>query len=244
MQKEYAFVDEMEALRPLVEGPGNLERYDYWLDKFRYLRSIAEVRCVWARFNAAMAKVKAEKNPRRAKRLARELALPIRKELVAAFAELHRHLLATVSNDRRDGQRLQLAAADDAGPAHRPRPGVGQAARADVAGRRDALEAICRPAAASSCRGSHGHRCRRDLEADGRRAGAEAGVAEAPLAAAGQGKFASVPLEHVARGVYTVTLPAAAAKDDFEYYIQVAVGGQTIQFPPAGAVMPQTVVVE
>ena len=60
----------------------------------------------------------------------------------------------------------------------------------------------------------------------------------------GKGEFASIPLEHVARGVYTVTLPAEAAKDDFEYYIQVAVGGQTIQFPPAGAAMPQTVVVE
>ena len=98
VRKEYAFVDEMEALRPLVEGPGNLERYQYWLDNFRYLRSIAEVRCVWARFNAAMEKVKAEKNPDAQKRLARELALPIRKKLVAAFAELHRHLLATVSD--------------------------------------------------------------------------------------------------------------------------------------------------
>ena len=63
VRKEYAFVDEMEALRPLVEGPGSLERYQYWLDNFRYLRSIAAVRCVWARFNAAMEKVKAEKNP-------------------------------------------------------------------------------------------------------------------------------------------------------------------------------------
>ena len=51
----------------------------------------------------------------------------------------------------------------------------------------------------------------------------------------GKGNFASIPLEHLARGVYTVALPADAVKDDFEYYIQVAVGGQTIQFPPAGA---------
>ena len=98
VRKEYAFVDEMAALRPRIAGPGNLERFDYWLNNFRYLRSIAEVRCVWARFNAAMDKVKAEKDPQAQKKLARELALPVRKELVAAFAELHQYLLATVSN--------------------------------------------------------------------------------------------------------------------------------------------------
>ena len=97
MRKEYAFVDEIEALRPLVEGPASLERYQYWLDNFRYLRAIAEVRCVWAQYNAALEKVKAEKNPDAQKKLARELALPIREKLVAAFAELNRHLLATVS---------------------------------------------------------------------------------------------------------------------------------------------------
>ena len=34
----------------------------------------------------------------------------------------------------------------------------------------------------------------------------------------GTGNFASMPLTHVARGVYTVTLPAEAVKADFEYY--------------------------
>ena len=37
---------------------------------------------------------------------------------------------------------------------------------------------------------------------------------------------------------------AEAVKDDFEYYIEVGVGGRMIQFPPAGPAMPQTVVVE
>jgi len=60
----------------------------------------------------------------------------------------------------------------------------------------------------------------------------------------GRGQFAALPLTHVARGVYTVTLPAEAVRDDFEYYIEVAVDGRTIQFPPGGAALPQTVVVE
>ena len=36
---DYAFVDELAALRPLVQGAGNLERFDYWLNSFRYNRA-------------------------------------------------------------------------------------------------------------------------------------------------------------------------------------------------------------
>jgi hypothetical protein len=244
VRKEYAFVDEMEALRPLVEGPGNLERYEYWLDNFRYLRSIAEVRCVWARFNAAIEKVRAEKNPETQKKLARELALPIRKELVAAFAELHRHLLATVSSPGEMGNvcnwqqqtmpRLLTAPGQelakllgeelpaDAMPSKQylgpPRIFVREVRTGITAGETLTLTVVVMGAKPESPK-----------------------LYWRPL---GTGTFAAVPLVHIARGVYTVTLPAEAVKDDFEYYTEAAVGGQTVQFPPTGATLPQTVVVE
>ena len=44
---------------------------------------MAEVNCTWARFNEAMKRVQAEKEPAAQKQLAREMALPIRKELIA-----------------------------------------------------------------------------------------------------------------------------------------------------------------
>ena len=98
VQKEYAFVDELAAVRPQVAGPGNLERFDYWLNTFRYLRSIAEVRCVWAQFNAAMDKAKAEKDPDTRKKLAAGIGLAGPEGTGRRpFAELHRHLLATVT---------------------------------------------------------------------------------------------------------------------------------------------------
>ena len=97
VQHDYAFVDELLTMRPSIAGAGNLERFDYWLNTFCYLRWIAKVRCVWARFNEALAKVNAEQDPQVRKKLARELALPLRKELVAAFQELQQHLLDTVA---------------------------------------------------------------------------------------------------------------------------------------------------
>lgn len=41
----YAFVDQFEAFRPQLEGAGNLDRFDYWLNTFKYYRALAATRC-------------------------------------------------------------------------------------------------------------------------------------------------------------------------------------------------------
>ena len=41
--EEYEFVDQLRDLRPLVQGPGNRERFDYWLNNFRYLRAVGKL---------------------------------------------------------------------------------------------------------------------------------------------------------------------------------------------------------
>jgi hypothetical protein len=243
-RKEYAFVDEMEALRPTVEGAGNLERYEYWLDNFRYLRSIGEVRCIWARFNAAMDKVRAEKNADAQKKLARDLALPIRKELVTAFAQLHRHLLATVSNPGEMGNVCNwqqqtmpvLLTAPDAELAKL----LGEALPADAMPSKEYVgppRIFVRDVRTGIVSGD-------TLKLTVVVLGIKPETAEIRWRPLGAGSFASVPLTHVARGVYTVTLPADAVKADFEYYVQASVGPRMIQFPATGASLPQTVIVE
>jgi len=96
--KEYAFVDEMAALRPLVRGAGNLDRFDFWLNQFRYLRAVAWANCVWAKYNEVCKEVEAQKDVDARKKMAREKALPARKTLVEAVGEVYRWLLVTVSN--------------------------------------------------------------------------------------------------------------------------------------------------
>jgi len=243
VRKAYGFVDELEAQRPKISGAGNLERFDYWLNNLRYLRSIAALRCVWARYNVAIDKVKAEKDPGAQKQLARELALPIRKQLVAAFGEMQKHLLNTVSNSGEmgnvcnwqqqslpvvlTGPGLELAKLlgedlpADAMPSNQfagvPRLFVPEIRTAIMAGDSLKLSVIVlggKPQAAELC--------------------------WRPL---GGGDYAKVPLTHVARGVYAVSLPAAALKADFEYYVQATLGDQKLVFPATGAALPQTVVV-
>ena len=56
--------------------------------------------------------------------------------------------------------------------------------------------------------------------------------------------FAAIPLSHVARGVWTVTLPPGAKRSDFEYFVQVKTDkGQLLHFPATAPEMNQTVVV-
>jgi hypothetical protein len=68
---QFAFVDEFEKLRPRIHGPGDLDRYDYWLNTFKYLRSLAHLRCT--------------------------LAKPDSAELARLWGETYRFLLATVN---------------------------------------------------------------------------------------------------------------------------------------------------
>ena len=56
-------------------------------------------------------------------------------------------------------------------------------------------------------------------------------------------RFARIPLKLVARGVYSVQLPAGV-KDDFEYYIQAEPErGRPVYFPATAPRLNQTVVV-
>lgn len=93
----YAFVDEFAALRPKVVGMGNLERFDYWLSNFRFMRATARMCSVWHSLNKALDGIEAEKDPDRAAAMAREEALPLRRELVAVVSEAYRNLLAAVN---------------------------------------------------------------------------------------------------------------------------------------------------
>lgn len=242
--QEYAFVDALAQLDAKVQGAGHRERFAYWLAMFRYLRANGQVNCAWARFNEALAKVKAEKDPAVQKRLARELALPVRKELVALVAQLHKYLLATVSTPgemgsvtnwqqhnlphlliepgkelaRLLGEDLPAEAMPSTECPAEPRLVVPFVRTCLAAGEPLRLTAIV-------------------LGGTPR----EAVVGWRPL---GTGEFAKVTLEHVARGVYCAVLPPQATRADLEYYVEVATEqGPTLRFPASAPALNQSVVV-
>ncbi|MCD6304498.1 MAG: hypothetical protein J7M21_06005 [Planctomycetes bacterium] len=201
---QYAFVDELAKLRGRIEGAGNLERFDYWLNNFRYLRAVARLRCAWG------AKADA-------------------KTLAAALGEVHRYLLAAVSTPGGLGTianwqqhiigrimgKLKLDLPKTyTGP---PRLIVPTARTSLLAGEGLKLKVIILGGPPS-----------------------EAGLYWRKM---GRGEFNRVPLEHVARGVYSVKLRPGELKDDVEYYVEAKTGGRTLRFPATAPALNQTVVI-
>jgi hypothetical protein len=262
--REYAFVDELAALRPRVQGAGNLERFDYWLATFRYLRATARVKCTRARSDAALVKVRAERDAAARKQLARQLALPLRCELVAQMTELSRQLMATVSTYGELGtvanwqqhlmwRVLGAPGRELAGMLGEPLPadavppaeynGPPRLVVPVVRGELEAGEPL--RLVVLVLEGKRGQSpfvqsTLRAVPANG----------DCPLFPVlcwrplGPGPLVRVPLVHVARGVYSVSLPAAQLKGDFEYHIEAAVGGEKVVWPASAPKINQSVVVE
>jgi hypothetical protein len=245
VSKQYAFVDELEALRPQVKGAGSLERFDYWLNNFRAMRATARIDCLWAQQNAAMAKVKAEKDPTARKQAAREQALPIRKQLVQAVGEACRHLLQTVSTPGEMGTVMNFENHNLPGlligPGEELVKALGEPLPADAMPSKEYAgppRVIVPTVRTSAARGEVLALKVILLSSQPPR---EAALFWRPM---GQGEFARVPLTHVARGVYTVRFPPAGAQADMEYYVEAPFEGVgPVRFPATAPTTNQCVIV-
>jgi len=243
VEKAYAFVDELAALRPKVTGAGNLERFDYWLNTMRYLKAMGRVNCTWARFNAAMEEVKKQTDTDARRRIARDQALPIRKELVEQTGQVHRLLLESITTT--GGMGTVANWQQHLLPNLLTKPGK---ELAEILG--EALPADAEPSDSYSGPARlivPTVRTSLVLGEDLRLKVIVVGRASAPVLywrPLGKGEFETIPVEHVARGVYKTRIPAGRiAGNDFEYYVQTGAGANAIHFPATAPAMNQTVVV-
>ncbi|MEN6425901.1 MAG: malectin domain-containing carbohydrate-binding protein [Phycisphaerales bacterium] len=243
VEKDYAFVDELAALRPKVTGAGNLERFDYWLNTMRYLRAMGQVNCTWFRLNKAMEELKKQENAENRKQLAREKALPIRKELVEQTGQVHELLLETITTTGGMGtvanwqQHLLPSLLTEPGKELADILGESLPADAQPSNSYDGPPRLIVPTVRTSL--VAGEDLRLKVILVGR--ASPLVLHWRPL---GRGEFSALPVEHVARGVYRVRIPAdRIAGKDFEYYVEAAMDGNTIRFPVTAPAMNQTVVV-
>ncbi|HUW61876.1 MAG TPA: malectin domain-containing carbohydrate-binding protein [Candidatus Bathyarchaeia archaeon] len=219
VEKDYAYVDEFAGLRKKVKSPGHLDRFDYWLANFRFMRASARMKCAWGAFNKALGKAKQAPAAEQA-RLARDEAVPARVELVGAVREMYAELLKTVSTTGEMGSITNLE--QHTLPHVIEKPGVELEALlggplppeaqlpADYAGPARIIVPVVRTS----------------LE-QGEPLNIVATVlAEMPPGSVslywrplGQGEFTEVPLAHVARAMYATML---SVNEDIEYYIKAA----------------------
>ncbi len=245
VRREYDFVERLEVLASEVRGRGNIDRFDYWLNTFQYLRAMGRLRCAWSEFTNAFQAVRSGPSAETKRTSAMEQVLPLRVQLVAQLREVYDHLLATVSTPGELGTVANWEQHILPGLIEKP----GEELR-DLMGRDLPSEAVLNPVYRGPTR----------LIVPTTRSSYS--VAE-PFALRllllseqmpregfvhwrkmGQGGFEKIPVEHVGRGVFQATFPMqATAGMSFEYYVEMTeVSGAKVRFPTTAPTLNQTLV--
>jgi len=256
VEKEYTFAERLAALRPRIQGAGSLERFDYWLSQFRYIRAMAEHNCMWSRFEAALKETREARDPAAKQRIAEETALPLWRRMVELLADVHRHLFASITTPGGMGNvtnwQQHIIARRRGNSPRMQKVATLADSRDELAERlggqlpQDALWPRDYPGPARllvpTVRGS--------IEAGEDFCLTVIILGFTPEDAAllwrplGSGDFAKAPLQHINRGAYKAHLPAGSAKVDFEYYVQArSATGRKFRFPPTAPGLNQTVIV-
>jgi hypothetical protein len=245
VKTRYDFVDEMAALRPRINGKGNLSRYDYWLSSFKFLKTMGKLSCTRGEFDDVMEAVAEEKDATQQKVLIEEHALPLRIQLSRLWEAMITYQLAaadtpgelgTIANLEQHTLRnlnfLDLHDAKLEALLARPLPqGVNTSKKFNGT-----------PRIIVPCLRSHLAMNERlvlkVIVLDNKKTKS----AKLYWRKLGEKEYQNVDLKHVSRAVYKVQL--GSMNDDFEYYIQAeSSAGRQLLFPATAPDINQTVVV-
>jgi len=242
--KKYGFVDQFENLLLPVKGKGNLDRFQYWLHKFKYHRTIAQLGCTLYQLNLTMDKVRTEKDPVKKKNLVTSEAFPIRSEITRLWGEATTYLLESISTSREmitfsnlenrhtssfiKYDSIMVAIAGPLPQSASPSKEYKSKLRAFV------------PVVRTSRK--PGEDLKLKVIILGWHDTSQSQLYWKPLGAMGDYKI--LPLKHVNRGVYEALLPAKEIGDtDFEYFINIIGKGESATFPVTAPEINQTIVV-
>jgi hypothetical protein len=244
LKQRYAFVDELAALREKVKGAGNRGRFDYWLSTYRYMAAMAQAGAVRGQLDKAVAEIQAEQDRARQKQMAVQ-AVELRTQLARLWERMITEQitatdtpgeLGTLANLEQHNRLLLrfLDVHDDAlaKALGSPLPAATQLSMAYNGPPRLIVPTVRTLA-------NSGERLTLKVIALNKTPVNKATLYWRPL---GERKYRVVPVKHVSRAVFSVTMPAATA--DFEYYIQANIaGGRSIAWPVTAPALSQTVVV-
>ena len=241
----FAFMEEFAALRPRVRGPGNLDRFDWWLNTFRVTREMGHLGSLRGELNAIIADIEKKSEAATQRQLARERAVPVRLEMVQALGAMNEALLAALHNatelgtlcniEQQSMLRLKILTGQDAKLEKfldEPLPAAVQPWK-DYRGAPRLVGMTKRTSV------NKGESLTLKIIALDKQPVKSVTVRVRPL---GQGDWTTIPATHLARAVYQAKLPAAG--DDFEYYIEASLAdGEKLRWPATAPHQPQTVLV-
>jgi hypothetical protein len=242
--ERYVFVDEMASYRPLIKGKGNLARFDYWLNTFRYLREVGVLACTVGAYNQEATKIRKIENKQEQQESAKNILLPLQIQAVNQLREVHRYLFSFINTygelgnlanwqqhvmnlafdqpvkelEKLIGEKLPTEAYPDPTPVYTSRIIVPEIRTSINKGEDFSMQLIVTTDSPAK--------------------------AELKYRVLGKKTYQTVALQPVGRKMYQVNIPANQLTDDFEYYIEVAKpASETLRFPATAPGMNQTVVI-
>jgi hypothetical protein len=108
VSKEFAFVGEMEIMRSSIAGLGALERYDYWLNTFRFQREMGHLSCLRGELDEIIESIESEKKADNKQERVIKEALPLRIAIARSWEQMMAHMLQTVTNSSELGTIANL----------------------------------------------------------------------------------------------------------------------------------------
>jgi hypothetical protein len=240
----YAFIPELEAYQSRIKGPGNIERFEYWLNAFRFNKAILEVAALQKQLDLVIEEIHSTNSLDMQKELAGKNALPLRIQLASKWRDMTRILLAKIStngelgtlanmelhNLRRNGyltghddllREMGVQLPSEAFP---PREYAGKS------------RIILTTQPSIIVKGEDFYLRVRVLSEETEISG------QLMWRALGQGDFTGVDLRHMARNVFEVDIPGEEINEDFEYYIQLDAGDDIIHYPASAKLVNLSVV--
>jgi len=233
---------QLETVRPRVQGAGNLERFDYWLNFIRASQLRVRTWVLAARLGARVKDVSGIQEPDKRRAAARQQVLPLRLELarsyedlIGAFVDCARSPgeVGTISSIE-SGSRQRIICSQDAaieGLLGAPLPAEAAVNTAYRGASRIFVSARCTHVAAGEPQEIRAFvlsdsKCRVHLR-------------WRPL---GKGAFRSVLATHVSRQAFRVALPARR-RGMVEYYLEATLdNGRSVRWPSTAPALNQTVI--
>jgi len=244
VRQRYAFVDELAAARSDVHGAGNLERFDYWLNTYRCMATMAELGCLRGELDANAAAIKAAPEASMQATLADE-AMKMRIRMARLWEKMMTfQLLAadtpgeigTVANleQHSRGTLKFLTAHDDL---------LIQALGSALSQEAEVSKAYTGPARiivpTVRTQVNKGESLELNVIVLDKALSKTVALQWRPL---GNGNFSKLILRNIGRATYEVELPPA--EGSFEYYITAETSdGRTLTWPATAPRLSQTVVV-
>jgi hypothetical protein len=242
-QSIYSFVDKLEDLRPLVKGNGNLERFDYWLNSFRYLRATGKLSCSLGDYNRKLKVIKEIKDKAEQKNAAVNQLLPLRKLIMSEIEVAYNYQVSAITSQgalgnlcnwqqhisdliiEKPGEELEALLGEQLSSEYLPGRKFTGSSRIIVPTVRTNL----------------------DTGEDLRLKVICVGIKPAELVIKwrnlGEKPFRVKAAGHIARGVYEIVIPSSEISDDFEYFLSCTDNsGKTILWPATAGEINQSVV--